>query len=73
MKWNEGYSEISCRQESDWDVGLLRQLVVGRKEKQNHRVGEKRKRQKETERESQILSKRERGDKMFRHFALGAC
>lgn len=41
MKWNEGYSEISCGQESDRDVGLLRQLVVGRKEKQNHRVRER--------------------------------
>lgn len=54
MKWNEGYSEISCRQESDWDVGLLRQLVVGRKEKQNHKID------REREKESEIQSKRER-------------
>ena len=33
MKWNEGYSEISCGHDRDWDVGLLRQLVVGKVEK----------------------------------------
>lgn len=57
-RWNEGYSEISCREESEWDVGLLRQLEVGR-EKDKNWIMELKKSEKTEKRDT----------KMFHHYA----
>lgn len=35
MKWHEGWSE----NESDWDIGLLRELVKKKKKEKNNQSG----------------------------------